>query len=141
MKKLFLPAFTVGVLAALWCAAPAWGRCAAQRHWRLAGQGARWWSGAAHDRCQRAADFGVLPVLPSGVVYEITIGAVPEKAQVEVAGAKDGVAMQKNIEHAVGQRAAATTIRLMRMARRRWLSRSTAESARPAVVGKPRRTR
>ena len=56
--------------------------------------------------------FGVLPVLPNGVVYEITIGAVPEKAQVEVAGARGGTIMQKNIEHAVGQRAAATTIRL-----------------------------
>ena len=58
------------------------------------------------------ARFGVLPVLPNGVVYEITIGAVPEKVQVEVTGARSGAIMQKNIEHAVGQRTAATAIRL-----------------------------
>ena len=86
------------------------------------------------------ADFGVLPVLPSGVVYEITIGAVPEKAQVEVAGAKDGVVMQKNIEHAVGERAAATTIRLDADGKTPLVVTVTAESARPqpAAAGKPK---
>ena len=86
------------------------------------------------------ADFGVLPVLPSGVVYEITIGAVPEKAQVEVAGAKDGVVMQKNIEHAVGERAAATTIRLGADSKTPLVVTVTAESALPppAAAGKPK---
>ena len=140
MKKLFLPAFTVGVLAALWCAAPAWAGVP------LKGIGVSLGKVPGGGLAQRTtdasgqADFGVLPVLPSGVVYEITIGAVPEKAQVEVAGAKDGVAMQKNIEHAVGQRAAATTIRLDADGKTPLVVTVTAESARPqpAAAGKPK---
>ncbi len=111
MKKRLFRALAVWVLAAPLCIAPAWAgvplRGIGVSLGKVPGGGVATRTTDEHGQ----AHFGTLPVLPRGVVYEITVGAVPGKARVEVSGAAGGP-RQKNLEHAVAGRAGAGAIRL-----------------------------
>jgi hypothetical protein len=56
------------------------------------------------------ADFGVLPVLPAGTAYTITVGAVTEDATVTVKGAQGGPVVKAVAQADAQARVAATPI-------------------------------